>query len=166
MRFFLVRLPGKAPESLGDRLSNQLFLLFSPIDTWLVTEYVDSLPFWQLVANIGGTMGIWTGSSIVSLIHMAFYLFAWCLGRDEAEEEEQPTNTQQENRTDSDVQQKFDQLNGEVQQKLDIINENVQQKMLALMHLENNALRIEMGNMKRQLHQLLIEKTVEDETFV
>jgi len=97
---------------------------------------------------------------------MAFYLFAWCFGRDEAEEEEQPTHAQQENRTDSDVQQKFDQLNGEVQQKLDIINENVQQKMSALMHHENSALRMEMGNMKRLLRQLLIEKTVEDETFV
>jgi len=56
----------------------QVRLIFAPLKTWLITEYVDSVPFWQLVANIGSTMGICTGSSIVSLIHMFVYSFAWC----------------------------------------------------------------------------------------
>lgn len=52
-----------APEEFSLRLS------FHP-STWVVEEQLRSLPFIQFMSNIGGTLGIWTGSSFISLIHL------------------------------------------------------------------------------------------------
>jgi len=41
-------------------------------------EYVTTFSVWQLIASIGGTMGIWTGSIIVSLIHLAYFHLFLC----------------------------------------------------------------------------------------
>jgi len=59
---------------LGDDQRDQrLFMTlveFSDPQGWLVTEYAPTLPWNQLDANIGGTLGIWTGASVISLVHM------------------------------------------------------------------------------------------------
>jgi len=52
------------------RKSHQIFVKFENPRSWLVTEYSRSLSFSQFVSNIGGTLGIWTGSSIVSSLHL------------------------------------------------------------------------------------------------
>lgn len=44
---------------------------------WVTEERIRSLSFFQFISNIGGTLGIWTGSSIVSLIHLVATLVAW-----------------------------------------------------------------------------------------
>jgi len=51
--------------------------LFSDPDGWLIREYAPTPGFFQLVANIGGSLGIWTGSSLVSLLHLFICLFRW-----------------------------------------------------------------------------------------
>lgn len=51
-------------------------LLLNP-SKWETEERVSTFSFFQLISNIGGTLGIWTGSSIVSLIHLVFTLSCW-----------------------------------------------------------------------------------------
>jgi len=74
MRLEITRLTS-VKNVLFDEHGQQIFVVmvdFSRPDTWLMTEYVSSMPFFQLVSNIGDTLGIWAGASIVSLIHALF----------------------------------------------------------------------------------------------
>jgi len=74
MRLEITRLTS-VKNVLFDEHGQQIFVVaveFTSPDTWLMTEYVSSMPFFQLISNIGGTLGIWTGASIVSLIHALF----------------------------------------------------------------------------------------------
>jgi len=52
-------------------------MLFSDPDLWIVHEYVTSLSASQYISNIGGSLGFWTGSSIVSILHLIICALIW-----------------------------------------------------------------------------------------
>lgn len=51
-------------------------LIFNP-KNWLIDYYDGSLSWSQFISNIGGSLGIWTGSSIISLVHILTSFISW-----------------------------------------------------------------------------------------
>lgn len=51
-------------------------LKFHP-KTWTINQKEKPLTWSHFVSNIGGSLGIWTGSSIISLIHIATSICGW-----------------------------------------------------------------------------------------
>lgn len=54
-----------------------LSINFTNSSTWSMLDYEESFSIWQLVSNVGGTLGIWMGSSIVSVIHLVYSCIAF-----------------------------------------------------------------------------------------
>uniref|UniRef100_A0A915KXY0 Endoplasmic reticulum vesicle transporter C-terminal domain-containing protein n=1 Tax=Romanomermis culicivorax TaxID=13658 RepID=A0A915KXY0_ROMCU len=47
-----------------------LNVIFPPRRQWVMQEYKPVFQFYAFIAKIGGTLGLWTGASIVSFVHL------------------------------------------------------------------------------------------------
>jgi len=62
----------------GPKPSNRsLVLLKSRNGSWPFVHYEDAFSISQLISNIGGTLGVWTGASLISVCHLIMCFVGW-----------------------------------------------------------------------------------------